>query len=527
MTVERPTAAHDGDRRFLGGPGPLNWLVGGRRTSIAIDGGSSISTRVEVIRSSGEHPANMYAIPIAVMLALTFAHPAQARTITCGAEDIQCLVSAVADANANGRPRNTIRLAPGTYTLRDVDNDTNGPNGLPSITSTLTIEVAGSGAATLGRASGAPRFRLLHVGAGGQLTLRGATVIHGDSSEAVGSRFPGGGLFNDGGVVTIADSAFTDNNGGGLVNSGGVVTIRDSTFARNFANTGAGISNCGTLSITRSTFDRNNALEGGALLLSDGVVRIVRSRLTTNQAHFSGGAILMRGGSALITGSSLVGNFSDFVGGIDVSGQSMLTITNSAFVENSGENGAALRNGGTVEVKDSTFARNVGGRSRDAVGAILNGGGLSLINSTIAGNTTVMLNPEDVAIATTVNATTIMQNTILANADGQILQDCRGPITSLGNNLLGDPSGCTITLQPGDLTGDPGLDAFTDSGTPGNGHFPLLAASQAIGAANRDACGKKDQIGQRRGRRCDIGAIEFIPVPFTKKNDEELALSAK
>ena len=29
-----------------------------------------------------------------------------------------------------------------------------------------------------------------------------------------------------------------------------------------------------------------------------------------------------------------------------------------------------------------------------------------------------------------------------------------------------------ITLQPTDLTGAPGLGAFTDNGTPGNGHFP-------------------------------------------------------
>src|SRR5262245_37796818 len=50
--------------------------------------------------------------------------------------------------------------------------------------------------------------------------------------------------------------------------------------------------------------------------------------------------------------------------------------------------------------------------------------------------------------------------------------DCTGLVTSLGNNLIGNPTftGCTITLQPTDLTGDPGLGTFTDNGTPGNGH---------------------------------------------------------
>src|SRR4051812_25456298 len=59
-------------------------------------------------------------------------------------------------------------------------------------------------------------------------------------------------------------------------------------------------------------------------------------------------------------------------------------------------------------------------------------------------------------------------------------------VTSLGNNLIGNPAGCDVSLQPGDLTGDPGLDVFTDDGTPGSGHFPLLPTSQAIDAGSDD-----------------------------------------
>jgi hypothetical protein len=86
-------------------------------------------------------------------------------------------------------------------------------------------------------------------------------------------------------------------------------------------------------------------------------------------------------------------------------------------------------------------------------------------------------------------------------------------VTSLGNNLIGDTTNCIITLQAGDLTGDPGLDAFTDDGTPGNGHYPLLAASQAIDAGNDEVCPKRDQLGEKRHRPCDIGAIEFRDRP--------------
>jgi hypothetical protein len=81
---------------------------------------------------------------------------------------------------------------------------------------------------------------------------------------------------------------------------------------------------------------------------------------------------------------------------------------------------------------------------------------------------------------------------------------------ALGTNLVGNPTGCTITLQPTDLTGDPGLGEFIDDGTPGNGHFPLVSGSPAIDAGNEDAtCPRTDQLGQPRVGRCDIGAIEF------------------
>jgi hypothetical protein len=146
--------------------------------------------------------------------------------------------------------------------------------------------------------------------------------------------------------------------------------------------------------------------------------------------------------------------------------------------------------------------------------AIHNGAGkLTLTNSTIADNMRVLPSFSSVinaALVTNVGATTILQNTILArNTNPPLGQDCIGPITSLGNNLIGDLTGCSVVLQPSDLTGNAGLGTFTDNGTPGNGHVPLLATSPAINAANDAVCAEKDQIGQPRKPHCDIGAIEF------------------
>src|SRR5262249_17360928 len=126
---------------------------------------------------------------------------------------------------------------------------------------------------------------------------------------------------------------------------------------------------------------------------------------------------------------------------------------------------------------------------------------LSLINSTVADNVVggecrFAINS---ALLTRQSATTILANTIIANnTSTEFLEDCAGPATSLGNNLIGDLTGCMVVLQPSDLTGDPGLGAFTDNGTPGNGHFPLLPTSRALDAANTSVCPEKDQIGQPR-----------------------------
>ena len=129
---------------------------------------------------------------------------------------------------------------------------------------------------------------------------------------------------------------------------------------------------------------------------------------------------------------------------------------------------------------------------------------MTLVNSTFAENA----GPGGV-ITGAPNATTLLENTIIVhNSEDLGVRDCSGVLTSLGHNLIGAPS-CLITLQPSDLVGDAGLGPLEDDGAPGDAHFPLLSGSQAIDAADQAACPKKDQIGQPRRPRCDIGAVEF------------------
>jgi hypothetical protein len=115
-----------------------------------------------------------------------------------------------------------------------------------------------------------------------------------------------------------------------------------------------------------------------------------------------------------------------------------------------------------------------------------------------------------------VNGALRVQNTVVAgNTVSDMLAtgpDCSGPITSLGNNLVGDESGCGINLQSSDLGGDPGLGELTGTGEedlPGSAHYPVLAGSPVIGKGNPNACLQTDQLGNLRAGVCDIGAVEF------------------
>ena len=64
--------------------------------------------------------------------------PAHAAIFDIPSGDVGALIAAINQANANGE-EDSINLEGGTYTLTDVDNNANGPFGLPSITSQIII----------------------------------------------------------------------------------------------------------------------------------------------------------------------------------------------------------------------------------------------------------------------------------------------------------------------------------------------------------------------------------------------------
>jgi hypothetical protein len=103
----------------------------------------------------------------------------------------------------------------------------------------------------------------LEVGSGATLTLNNLTITNGGNSSG-----NGGGIYNDGGTLTVTNSTLSSNsasNGGGISNEGSL-TVTNSTFFGNSASTnGGGIFNDtgATLSVNNSTLSGNGA--GGGI----------------------------------------------------------------------------------------------------------------------------------------------------------------------------------------------------------------------------------------------------------------------
>lgn len=172
------------------------------------------------------------------------------------------LVNAINGANAGGG--DTLALTPGcTYTLTSAHGSgPAGPVGLPPITT--PIELRGLGT-TITRAPGAPDFRILEVegnasvpGTNGQLRMTWVTIRNGRAP----SPWPGGGLSNLGGTVSLNVSSVTGNTavaGGGIYVDKGVVSLSSSSVTGNTATaSGGGIYvNSGGATLQTSTVSGN------------------------------------------------------------------------------------------------------------------------------------------------------------------------------------------------------------------------------------------------------------------------------
>jgi hypothetical protein len=190
------------------------------------------------------------------------------------------LVSAITAANAtpNG---DTLSLSAGcTYTLTGADN---GHNGLPVISSSITVE--GNGA-TITRAASAPAFRIVAVDSAGSLSLANLTISAGVADADCPPQTAavcGGGIASSG-TLTIDSSTITGNVSRGVF-TGDCDEDPPCTAA------GGGVSNAGTAVVTNSRVSANfidaggsaGTGFGGGLSSDDGYMTIESSTIADNR----------------------------------------------------------------------------------------------------------------------------------------------------------------------------------------------------------------------------------------------------
>jgi hypothetical protein len=193
----------------------------------------------------------------------------------------------------------------------------------------------------------------------------------------------------------------------------------------------------------------------------------------------------------------------------------------------------AIYNLGTLELVNATISNNTcfPSDSTTVKGAgIYNKGGYArLVNVTITRNhlfyakTTSSNTMNNAGGIFVYDGLVVLKNSILSNNRSNSGFDCYGPIHSLGNNIVGNASGCVINTAPGDLIGSLAESVsahLAELVTENTSFHALLSGSPAIDSGDPAACPSHDQRGQIRpaGSGCDMGAYEGtivgVPTPF-------------
>ncbi len=439
-------------------------------------------------------------------------------------------------------------------TLTVVNNTTSGYNGLPVVSSAITIQGNGN---TISRQAGTPDFRIMFVGSGGNLTLNSATISGGVASGATPAN-RGGAINVFGALLTVTNSTLSGNTstsyGGaiearystvtvsnstlsgnsGAVNGGGIfarasrVAVTDSVLSGNSAANGGGISvRSSTITVSNSTLSGNSGTFGGGIRALSASLAISNSTLSGNSAANSGGGVSVASSNVMVSDSALSGNSAATRAGGLYAYSASLTISNSTLSGNSaGASGGGIqvRNSPTILVSNSTLAGNSTISGGSSGGGIYNRDStVTVSNSTLSGNSATFGG----GIRNIVGPVTVLSSIIALQGGGS---DCSGVVTTGGYSIesgtscgftgTGDqqnvPS-ASLALQPLAANGGPTQTRALGFGSVALDRIP-------VGALEANGCGvtvTTDQRGLPRaggagngGSACDVGAYEAQTPPL-------------
>jgi predicted outer membrane repeat protein len=295
-----------------------------------------------------------------------------ARDVACGANE---LIAAIVRANAGHGAK--LRLAKGcTYTLTASAPQPTvpfGPVGLPIVTQPITIDGKG---ATIVRAAAATPFRILEVGAGGDLKLRDATVKGGDATSGIGGG--GGGIRIDvGGRATLEniDVVFNHSNGtgGGIANFGDTRILgRDDQGGKDQGGKGKDGKDRERFGDDESRISDNGALFDGGGVYNNGNLTVRNTRLSDNSTIGTVVILPIGGAGGGLSNSSVAvlddvrvhHNSAGFRGGgIRTGINATTTARNIEVTENTaGSEGGGIFTDGTFQLQHGKIVRNDAGQ---------------------------------------------------------------------------------------------------------------------------------------------------------------------
>jgi hypothetical protein len=191
--------------------------------------------------------------------------------------------------------------------------------------------------------SGGGTSRVFEVDAGVTASISGLTITGGKTAGN------GGGLYNDGGNVTLTNCTVSENSstmnvagasGGGVRAAGGTTTLLDCTISGNSAlRDGGGLSADGGTMVLTNCADSGNsaAAHGGGLFAFGGTTLTVNnSTFNGNSANTDGGGLyLAAGGSTTLTNCTVSGNSAASFGGGIWASSGNTTLTNTIVAANS------------------------------------------------------------------------------------------------------------------------------------------------------------------------------------------------
>lgn len=285
-------------------------------------------------------------------------------------EDTADLIDDINAANDTPEPDTICLELTGLYTLNQIVAEFKGGNGLPNITSNITIEGFN---ATIQRNPNLPNvlgdsaFRIFHIDGNaaqpGVLTLRDLALTNGYvTADAV-----------------VGDGNQGDNGGAIYIDGSGNLILEDSRISGNEATDGGGAIYFDTTStaVIRNSIIENNAATNGGAIATVGPSSVL-PQITIEDSIIRNNRTVIR---------PMIGQWTG-TGGAIWNHWAELTITNSQFINNTAENGGgAIASLMPFAVMDSIVRGNQG---RDGGGFLVGGGAVATItNTTINNNTAV------------------------------------------------------------------------------------------------------------------------------------------